>query len=129
MAGHMRLKTWFDAAQQHVTLQIEEGEKKWAHVTLELPEFTDLMRGLARYRMQFAEQVPGSIDPGAKVEAIANPAWEVRSEVPGLPDRTALLHLRHPGYGWLSFAVPADEAREMGRALIRSAQASATRPR
>lgn len=119
-AGRMTLRTGFDAARQHVLLQIEEGDKAWAHITLELPEFTDLQRDLARYRQQFSETVPMELEPGAKAEAAVDPRWQVMTGNPGLPEGAVLLQIRHPGYGWLHFAVPEASARKMGKVLARA---------
>jgi hypothetical protein len=120
MTGHMQLQSGFNEAEQHVVLQINEGEKAWAHITLELPEFIEHIKKLAGLRTLFAEQVPADIDPGTRIEAINDPGWIVHAKNPGLPAGTVLLHLRHPGLGWLSFAIPAHEAKAMSETLAKA---------
>lgn len=118
MAGNMQISSGFDAEKQHVVLQINEGHKAWAHITLELPEFIEFIRSLANLRAMFAEQVPTDVEPGSRLDAVVNPAWMVMVDNPGLPKDAALLLLRHPGFGWLSFALPENERKAMGQALL-----------
>lgn len=117
MAGHVVLKTGLNDKEQHAIFQIEERGTPLAHVTLELPEFTDVLRGLGDLRTRFAEQVPPAIDIGARVAVTVDPAWTVMTDVPELPEGMVLLHVRHPGFGWLSFALPGHEAESMAKAL------------
>lgn len=120
LAGHMQLRSGFNAEKQEVVLQINEGEKAWAHITFELPEFVEVVKKMGELRSMFAEQVHDGLEAGARVEAIVDPRWEVRGQTPGLPKGAALLHLRHPGFGWLSFAIPAHEAIAMGESLAKA---------
>ena len=122
-AGHMSLRTWFDKDRQEVAFQIQEGDKAWGHVTVELPEFTDLMGHLAEYRMKFSEPVPRQIDPGTRSEATVSPVWSVTTLTnppEGVEAGSVLLQIRHPGYGWLSFVVPPKDAMTLSRGLEKS---------
>lgn len=120
MASRMSLKTWFDPGSQHVGLQINEGETEWAHITLELPEFTDLLRNLADYRVRFTEQVPDRVSPGERQTAIFDPNVELVAQTPGLPPGTPSLLFRHPNYGWLGFSLPKSKAEQLAAALLRA---------
>lgn len=120
-AGKMQLVASFNAKEQHAQLQINEGPRAWAHVTLELPEFIAFVQGMGRLRQQFAEPVAAELDAGSRVEAVVDPAWRVMDLTQGLPAGSATLLLRHPGFGWLGFALPQHEARALGEALLRAA--------
>lgn len=120
-AGKMQLRTSFNAEKQFAQFQINEGERAWAHVTLELPEFSDFVQGMGRMRQLFTEPVAPDLDAGSRLEAVVDPRWRVMNQVPGHPAGSATLLLRHPGFGWLGFALPQHEARALGEALLRSA--------
>lgn len=115
MAGRMTLRLTFDEARQMVVLETAQEGVALAHITLELPELTDLMRSLMERRAAFAEPVPMEApDRTSRDTALVDPAWRITRSG---PDLLVLLQLRHPGYGWLNFALPAHEAAAMARYL------------
>src|SRR5258708_32316614 len=62
-----------------------------------------------------------------KVEAFGNPPWHVADDV---MTGGAALSICHPGFGWLNFLLPKQEAGKLGELLTRIAnQAAATGPK
>lgn len=109
--GRFSIRHWFEADAQSVGLQIEECGTPLAHITFELPEFTDLMKGLNARRADFEEPVPMEApDRTSRDTALVDPAWRITRSG---PDDLVLLQLRHDHYGWLNFALPAAEAAAM----------------
>ena len=66
-----------------------------------------------------AEPVVENLDPGARLLATINPAWQTRP--PHERDGVALV-IRNPGLGWLGYLLPLHEARAMGQSLLDLAQ-------
>jgi hypothetical protein len=99
-----------------VVLEIQEDGEGRAAIYYERPELEDLIRNLSRLRAEMAEPVPDEIDPGTRIEALADPKWAVRID---LWDQGPLLFLRHPGLGWQSFAIPSGDARAMAEWLTK----------
>lgn len=120
MAARMELVTSFNAERQHVQLVMEEAGTPLAHMTIELPELIDLIARLGQYRAEFSEQVPPRLDPGMRLMALADPIYRV-AQNPSLGPGEVALQIRHPHYGWLSFALPGHEARHMADLLMRLA--------
>lgn len=121
MEGKMHVITWLDEKQQHVGIQINEGEKAWGHITLEAPELSGFIEKLGMQRAKLSDQVASEVERGWRFQLTADPAWAVVDQQPELPPNAATLLLRHPGYGWLAFGLPQHEAKAMGEALVRSA--------
>jgi hypothetical protein len=78
----------------------------------------DLLDGLLKSAMEVraALSPPHAADfaPGQTVQAIENP--RVVSELDTRTGRS-LLHIRHPGYGWLHFLLPKDHAAKLAELL------------
>ena len=94
-------------------------------VRLELPaeEVAKLIAGLCELRAHLEPPVPMEFPLGQAVGAISDPRWAAEPE---LLLGQSLLHLRHPGLGWLHFVLPQNEARTLGQLL--QAQADAPLP-
>lgn len=93
-----------------------------AHIVLETPELDILIRTLADLRTALSDPVPASLDPGARLVALANPAWQVKPPAPGTGQDGAVLALRHSGLGWLGFLLSRAEAATLGYSLVQLAQ-------
>jgi hypothetical protein len=78
-----------------------------------------LLRNLAEVREAMAEQHPLDFALGQKVSALHNPRWVTE---PDLMNWDSLVHLRHPGYGWLHFLIPKAEAAKLAGSLQAQAQ-------
>ena len=66
---------------------------------------------------------PHSTDAPKKAEAIVNPQWFTCLVDPG-----TLLQIRHPGMGWLSFVIPANERAQLLGILLNQALFRPTGP-
>jgi hypothetical protein len=94
-----------------------------AHVVLEAPELDSLVRLVADLRAGLADRVPASLDPGARVVALVDPALKTARPTGTLPDGI-ILALRHPGLGWLAFLLPPPKAVALGTSLLQLAQSA-----
>ena len=72
-----------------------------------------LVQAVAQQRQKMKPEVPHHFPQGPR-SAILDPRWYVAHET--LVDGCAL-HLRHPGLGWLSFAVPLQSLRDLQQAI------------
>jgi hypothetical protein len=81
---------------------------------LTLEELDDLLVRTAKHR---ASLQPGpSTDHPKPTDVVVNPGWYT-----GLADSATLLQIRHPGFGWLSFLIPANERAHLLSLLLRQA--------
>lgn len=117
-AGRMSLRSWFDQKTQQVCIELIEGDQPIAHITLELPEFSTLLRNLGQLRTKFAEPVPRSLEPRARMDVNDLTAYSVIS---GPSEEGRVLAVRHPGYGWLAFAIPERGCSRISADLVRQA--------
>lgn len=115
-AGHMSLRSWFDEKSQQACLELIEGDRPLGHITLELPEFATLLRHLGQLRAKFAEPVPRSIEPRARMDLNDLTAFSV---IDGQSEAARVLALRHPGYGWLAFSIPDRGCGRIAAELVR----------
>lgn len=70
----------------------------------------ELIHNLARLRSYMTEPHPMKWQSTRKVTAVTSPPWHLQSE---LMFGHCLLHIRHPGYGWLHFAIPKPESAKL----------------
>lgn len=101
-------------SDRRLEVELDQGERKLVGFTLEAPELDRLIALLAGARAHMADPVPPTLDPGSRIAGVASPAWRVAG-----PDGTGrqALALRHPGFGWIGFALSAQEARALAAAL------------
>ena len=85
------------------------------HIILDAPELDHLIQGLGTTRANMAEAVVENLDPGARLLATINPAWQTR---PPHERDGVVLAIRNPGLGWLGHLLPPHEARAMGQSLL-----------
>ena len=57
---------------------------------------------------------------GQNVEMILDPKWYTE---PDKNRRGSLIHILHPGFGWLSFFIPLDEASKLTNYLLKQCEA------
>lgn len=88
-------------------------------------EFDRLITGLGELRSCMAQQHPNDFALGQKVTAINDPRWFTELDALG---EFSLIHFRHPGYGWLSFALPLPEAAKLAQFLQKQAEAPLGQP-
>lgn len=116
----MAIKSFADAAREHVTIELWLNETPLGHVHLEASDAEDYIHDLAKHRAALREEVTPMLDPGARLEPIVDPAWHVSAQKGG----GHALALRHPGFGWLSFVLSDEEAREIAMALRKEASSA-----
>jgi hypothetical protein len=100
---------------QTVTLEMHIDGVPKAHIVFDAAGLSDNIHMLAAARATMTEPVTPELEVGMRLEAMGDPAWktEGRHDFGG-----AMLALRHPGYGWVSFLLPPHEAQAMGKSLI-----------
>lgn len=91
-------------------VQFDLDAKGEHHATLAFPEpsvrmnanqLSKLLETLGRVRLNMVPEIDSAPpDLNQKLESVAFPPWQVSLET--MTDG-ALLHLRHPGFGWLGF--------------------------
>lgn len=91
-----------------------------------MPELDTLVRTLADLRALMSDPVPRTLDPGARLTVLSDPAWQVKPPAPGTGRDVAVLALRHPGLGWLGFLLPQLEAAALGHGFVRLIQQQQT---
>jgi hypothetical protein len=97
-----------------IPVQIAGREHKLP-VALNSATVDAVLRGLAVYRAQMPDQPPMRLQPVMKDTPINDPPWSHGR--PFLADQS-IVSFRHPGYGWLHFALNLQEAAKLGRALL-----------
>lgn len=99
------------------TITLYNGEENSGSISVTAAELDNFITDLARVRMSMTDEVPREISSGIPLEAIIDPAWRTRPlPHPGIPG--PLLCLRHPGFGWLGFILPNQEAINLGQWLV-----------
>ncbi|RYF76057.1 MAG: hypothetical protein EOO22_03155 [Comamonadaceae bacterium] len=83
------------------------------------------LHGLADLRAQMLPSHPMKADLSQEMVAISNPKWLIH---PHAATESVLVHVRHPGFGWLLFALPPATSRRLGEALIKVADAVEAKP-
>jgi hypothetical protein len=78
------------------------------------------VRNIAKHRAALTDQVAPSLDPGARLQPVADAAWGV---LPG-KDGKVVVAMRDPGLGWCSFSVDPAEAKAMAKRLEKLADAA-----
>ena len=74
---------------------------------------------LALQRAKMKPAVPMDFAHGQLFTGTDGPRWHTQREVPA---GKSLLHFRHPGFGWLHFAVPPDEAKRLAKYLLKQVE-------
>lgn len=107
-----------------------EGEKTYVQwhgphgkVEITTEEMDHLIGVLASWRGLMQPEVPMTLPQAGQVAtylAIINPPYWVQ---PTILDGCALMHLRHPAFGWLSFHLPRDESQRVSELLLEIAAA------
>lgn len=70
---------------------------------------------LSSFRVQCGVQVSATKPHGPTYNGVRNPRWCLQHE---MLTGGSLLHLRHPGLGWLTFSLPMAERQKLANALI-----------
>lgn len=91
-------------------LEILDGGKPISTHDLNAADVDELIIELGRNRELLQDTVPVDLEFGSRIATIPAPQWRVHAT-------TRSLFVRHPGYGWLGFSFPTDEAARLGDRL------------
>jgi hypothetical protein len=104
--------------RNHVNLQLLNDGKVVGESTLSADEIDAVITGLGRFRAALNQQARPEPDEsgGAQEFLVVDPAWRTvqspHAEVDGI-----VMRLRHLGLGWVSFLLPRQEGRALGKWL------------
>ena len=107
--------------RNHVNLQLLNDGKVVGQSTLSADEIDVVITGLGRFRAMLNQPVRPEPDQsgGAQEFLVVDPAWRTvqspHAEVDGI-----VMRLRHLGLGWVSFLLPRQEGRALGKWLADS---------
>jgi hypothetical protein len=101
------------------TLSISYGGRADLTVEMETAQVDDMLSAIAKWRSEMLPSHPEIYAPVARVTAIRDPRWYTEAE---LSVGGSLLHLRHYGFGWLSFWLPKNEAAKLANFLQAQAE-------
>lgn len=100
--------------KQFAAIELHQEGEPLGHIELDAATLEGFIHKLGEVRAQMVEEVTPSLDPGSRVNAVPDPAWRIPNDP---AEDTRLLALRHPGLGWVSFLLPIEKSKEIGRWL------------
>jgi hypothetical protein len=115
--ARMELRSRVDATRQNAVIEMWMDGKPLGHVIFDAATLEGHISVLADQRANMVDEVPKELEPGARLEAIVDPAWRVPANHPA---EGIVLALRHPDLGWLSFVFPHKEARSIADWLTKT---------
>ena len=68
------------------------------------------LKSLGALRSQMQPEIPDATPDYADEDVVVDPVWET---APDDAQQNALLHLCDPRFGWLHYAIPAEEAQKL----------------
>lgn len=84
-------------------------------LSLDAPNVDALLRNLSELRARMTTKHAPKWNPAIqKFEALYDPAWQAAPEMKG---GRSVLHVRHPGFGWLHFSLPKRAAARLSKIL------------
>jgi hypothetical protein len=81
-------------------------------VTLATADIDTLILQLAKFRKQMTPEISRILKDGEHTLGIVDPIWQAQ---PAIDHK--ILFARHPGFGWMSFLFPLQEAKKLAIAL------------
>src|ERR1700742_2988089 len=108
----MTLKFQMSPDNKNLTIAIHEDERRLGYVVASAGEVEKLIQTLASFRRKMAPEVPRTFKDGCHPAGEVDPIWAIRTH-PAALDK--VVTIRHFGIGWLSFLLPAESARLLGR--------------
>jgi hypothetical protein len=110
------IRAGIDKTKEHVVVQIDVKEKALAHILLSGPDAEAFINEVAKQRSALAEGVIPDLDPGYRVTAMVDPTWRMPNH---RIQQGRILHVRHPGMGWLTFVFPEKQAAQIAEWLTK----------
>lgn len=101
-------------SRTEVSIELRDGEIAASKLTLDLADVEALIAGLAQLRMAMTPEIVREVPESAHRTGVLGPPWAVARH-PSAKEKT--LFVRHPGFGWVTFVLPPEEAQKMGNAL------------
>jgi|GEM_PF-2578852 len=117
LMGDMKLGVAMTPNKQGLSIALFDGDTMLGQVALDAAALEKHIQALGMRRSEMAEQVAPTLEPGARLFGLENPAWLTFMDDGGPPN----LALRHACFGWLSFAFSPESARLLGVSLVRIA--------
>lgn len=102
-------------SRTQVTIELHDGDKPSSKVTLDVKDVDAVIAGFAQLRAAMTPEIPRELPDSAHERGVLGPPWAVARH-PSAPEKT--LFLRHPGFGWITFIFPPQEAEKLGNALL-----------
>ena len=102
------------------TLTLSSPQAPGFALLMSADEVDQLIGALMSQRAKMKPPVPFTNPVGGPYRGILNPSMAVETEGMG---EHILMHLRHPGAGWLHFGFSTSFARALGRHLVEKADA------
>jgi hypothetical protein len=115
MTNNTQIKVHVDVAKLNIVLEAWVNGAPTGNVTLSAAETDALIRDLGNNRAQLVQQVPDNPDEAS--EPVIDPAWQT-PEVRYQEGR--MLSIRDPGFGWLSYIFPDQEAADVAAWLTKA---------
>ncbi|MDR3450282.1 MAG: hypothetical protein P4M15_11155 [Alphaproteobacteria bacterium] len=79
-------------------------------ITCDATQVDEMIRGLGILRAAMLPEPPRQFALGQRVACVTDPSYATEPEA---LQGDSLVHLRHPGFGWLSFLFPRGEAAKL----------------
>jgi hypothetical protein len=98
-------------------LVLELGPDVRLEANLDVAAIDQAIDSLARVRASLVPPIPAKVTSGDRVSVRTDYKWQVRE---GKIEDRRILSLRHPGFGWLNFAMPDDDAKDLAQWLTRN---------
>jgi hypothetical protein len=103
---------------ESVRLETVKDGKVVGRIVFDATSTDQCVRNIAKHRAALTDPVAPSLDPGARLQPVADAAWSV---LPGR-DGKVVVAMRDPGLGWCSFSVDPIEAKAMAKRLEKLAE-------
>lgn len=98
---------------RHLAIRLEQDGETLGEVRLDAAAAEQHVQQVAEQRAGLADEVPAKLKSGSPLTATFDPVWQVQGAEGGV----VIMALRHPGLGWLSFALPPEEVEPFTNAL------------
>lgn len=102
--------------RQSAVINLLQDGVALGHIIYDASTLEQFIHQLAALRASLPEQVAPTLDPGSRIDAQIAPAWQIPAVK---SEHGRLLLLRHPGLGWLGFALGDKHAAEIAEWLTK----------
>lgn len=126
LSRHITIGPDSDREKVVLNLIVRGGDAVSARLKAE--EAEDLITKLGHARASLKKPVRYEPGPVARLDfTVVDPVWRTSTDSGAASDVAGVrLALRHSGYGWLTFLLPCEEAKALGRWLLDHAESDGT---